>query len=268
MAKDPAFLFYSSDFLAGIQDLTMEERGQYITLLCLQHQKGHLSEKMIGLSVGNAAADVLAKFRQDAAGLWYNIRLDEEIEKRKFFSAKQSERAKEGWKTRKQKEDTSPGNAPAMPVVNENVDVNVIKNISKELCKIFGKEYLEPKERMPALANWFKTIEHQAEIIASALSEEEAIKQIRGYLKYCKEKDRKVIGTDYKVSETILSSNWLELLGENKTRAPNKYENAEYNKTLWTVEAWEQFYQHKLLSDPEFRKHFGYGELFVSKAVG
>lgn len=52
------------------------------------------------------------------------------------------------------------------------------------------------------------------------------------------------------------------------TRAPSKYENAEYNKTLWTVEAWEQFYQHKLLSDPDFRKHFGYGELFVSKAMG
>lgn len=51
-------------------------------------------------------------------------------------------------------------------------------------------------------------------------------------------------------------------------RAPSKYENAEYNKTLWTVEAWEQFYQHKLLSDQDFRKHFGYGELFVSKAVG
>lgn len=51
-------------------------------------------------------------------------------------------------------------------------------------------------------------------------------------------------------------------------RAPNKYENAEYNKTLWTLEAWEEFYNHKLLADPEFRKHFGYGELFVSKSVG
>jgi len=51
MAKDPAFLFYSSDFLSGITDLTMEERGQYITLLCLQHQKGSLSEKTIRLSV-------------------------------------------------------------------------------------------------------------------------------------------------------------------------------------------------------------------------
>src|SRR5690554_351231 len=76
MAKDPAFLLYTKDFLSGVSDLTMEERGQYITLLCLQQQKGHLSEKTIRLSVGNAAADVMAKFRQDSAGLWYNERLE------------------------------------------------------------------------------------------------------------------------------------------------------------------------------------------------
>ena len=43
MERDPAFLFYSSDFLSGIADLNMEERGQYITLLCVQHQKGRLN---------------------------------------------------------------------------------------------------------------------------------------------------------------------------------------------------------------------------------
>ena len=31
--KDPAFLFYSSDFITGCMGLTMEERGQYITLI-------------------------------------------------------------------------------------------------------------------------------------------------------------------------------------------------------------------------------------------
>lgn len=86
MAKDPAFLFYSSDFLAGVTDLTMEERGQYITLLCLQHQKGHLSEKTTRLAVGSVSVDVLQKFKTDAAGLLYNERLEEEINKRLIFS--------------------------------------------------------------------------------------------------------------------------------------------------------------------------------------
>jgi uncharacterized protein YdaU (DUF1376 family) len=101
MAKDQAFLFYSSDFLAGTQDLTMEERGQYITLLCLQHQKGHLTEKMIRLCCGNATADVMAKFRHDENGLFFNERLEEEIGKRKNHSDKQRVRAIEGWKKRK-----------------------------------------------------------------------------------------------------------------------------------------------------------------------
>lgn len=131
MAKDPAFLFYSSDFLSGVQDLTMEERGQYITLLSLQHQKGHLSEKIIKLSVGNAAADVMAKFRQDSAGLWYNERLDIEKQKRQEHSRKQAERAKEGWKKRKS---NATADATALPLedVNENINEDEIINEYKE----------------------------------------------------------------------------------------------------------------------------------------
>lgn len=52
------------------------------------------------------------------------------------------------------------------------------------------------------------------------------------------------------------------------TRAPNKYENAEYYKSLWTKEAWEEEYRIKLLKDNDFRKHFGYDELRISKTMG
>lgn len=85
MAKDPAFLFYSSDFLNGISDLTMEERGQYITMLCLQHQKGALSEKTIRLSVGSVSVDVLSKFQKNEIGEFFNTRLNSEIDKRTNF---------------------------------------------------------------------------------------------------------------------------------------------------------------------------------------
>lgn len=86
MSKDPAFLFYSSDFLTGCMDLTMEERGQYITLICLQHQKGHLTEKTICLSLGSVSVDVLKKFKKDENGLLYNERVEEEIEKRREYA--------------------------------------------------------------------------------------------------------------------------------------------------------------------------------------
>jgi uncharacterized protein YdaU (DUF1376 family) len=90
MNKDPAFLFYTADFLVGVADLTMQERGQYITLMCLQHQHGHLSDKTICLSLGLTSVieiqDVMAKFTKDESGFYYNERLDKEIEKRETYT--------------------------------------------------------------------------------------------------------------------------------------------------------------------------------------
>lgn len=56
MDKDPAFLFYSKDWLTGTADMMPDEKGVYIDLLCYQHQKGGLPTdttrlaKMIGIS--------------------------------------------------------------------------------------------------------------------------------------------------------------------------------------------------------------------------
>lgn len=134
--KDPAFLFYSSDFLTGVQDLTMEERGQYISLLCLHHQKGRLNDKMIKLCVGVISEDVLKKFQKDESGLYFNTRLELESEKRKIHSAKQKERAVKGWEKRKEYDAAASAtasatanataNATALPLENENENENRI----------------------------------------------------------------------------------------------------------------------------------------------
>jgi len=84
--KDPAFLFYSSDFLTGTMLMTMEQKGKYITLLCLQHQKGHLTEKdMLNICLAYDE-DIWNKFQKDKEGLFYNARLRSEIERRKAYS--------------------------------------------------------------------------------------------------------------------------------------------------------------------------------------
>ncbi len=124
MSKDPAFLFYSSDFLNGVSDLTMEERGQYITLLCLQHQKGSLSEKTIRLSVGSVSVDVMKKFVKDDDGNYYQERLKEEIQKRANFT---ESRRNNGFKGGRPKANEKPNGYPKhnlMEDVNENEDVN------------------------------------------------------------------------------------------------------------------------------------------------
>ena len=81
MAKDPAFLFYSSDFLTGTILMSDEQVGKYIRLLCIQHQKGHLKEsELIKMSCNDS--DIMSKFVKDSEGLYYNIRLDYEANKR------------------------------------------------------------------------------------------------------------------------------------------------------------------------------------------
>jgi uncharacterized protein YdaU (DUF1376 family) len=151
MSKDPAFLFYSSDFLSGVSDLTLEERGQYITLLCLHHQKGRLTEKMIRLSVGNATADVMAKFRQDENGMFFNERLEAEIEKRKIHAEKQRVRAIDGWKKRKHGNATAYATAMPLENENENENENINENISVTVTSEKNKNQFPDMETIQAM---------------------------------------------------------------------------------------------------------------------
>ena len=84
--KDPAFLFYSSDFLSETILMTNEQIGQYIKLLCLQHQKGHLKEKDMLNICNSYDEDIFSKFKKDDDGTFFNERLENEINRRKAYS--------------------------------------------------------------------------------------------------------------------------------------------------------------------------------------
>jgi hypothetical protein len=131
MAKDPAFLFYSSDFLNGVADLTMEERGQFITLLCLQHQKGTLTDKTIRLSLGSVSVDVLSKFSKDKDGNFYNERLSEEIEKRIQFTESRRNNGSKGGRPKNNTKPLGLAKHNLMEDVNENENEDIIINKSK-----------------------------------------------------------------------------------------------------------------------------------------
>ena len=139
MAKDPAFLFYSSDFLTGTILFSHEQKGMYITLLCLQHQKGHLSEKDV-LSICSAHdEDVLLKFKKDDDGLYYNERLEEEIKRRKNYTDSRKANAQHPKKQKVKK-----SKAYAKHMENENINENTIEILIKEgieNVKIHPKEY-------------------------------------------------------------------------------------------------------------------------------
>ena len=90
MSKDPAFLFYTGDFTTGTQFFTDEQVGKYIRLLMAQHQHGHLKENQIKMICKSYDEDIMQKFIKDENGLYFNERLDIEIEKRKAYSKSRS----------------------------------------------------------------------------------------------------------------------------------------------------------------------------------
>ena len=85
MTKDPAFLFYPGDWLGGTLGMTLEEKGAYLELLICQFNSGHMTSHMVGRMVGQVFGQIQDKFKKDENGLWYNKRLDIEIEKRNSF---------------------------------------------------------------------------------------------------------------------------------------------------------------------------------------
>jgi len=146
MAKDPAFLFYSSDFLNGVSDLTMEERGQYITLLCIQHQKGELTEKTICLTLGSVSVDVLSKFTKLENGNLVNLRLIQETEKRNNYTESRRNNGSKGGRPKKiDKPEDKPYEKPyAKPTANhiEDEDESIfIPTLSRS--EIFSNQCLQ-----------------------------------------------------------------------------------------------------------------------------
>jgi uncharacterized protein YdaU (DUF1376 family) len=85
MSKDPAFLFYPNDFMGGTMGMSFEEKGAYIELLVLQFNRGHMTTDMVGRTVGQLWGQLKDKFTVDDQGLFYNERLDLEMNKRKTF---------------------------------------------------------------------------------------------------------------------------------------------------------------------------------------
>ena len=85
MAKDPAVLFYTSDFLSGTFTLSNEQVGKYIRLLCLQHQKGRLTEKdMLSICLAYDV-DIWDKFVIEE-GFFYNIKMRDESQRRAKYT--------------------------------------------------------------------------------------------------------------------------------------------------------------------------------------
>ena len=136
--KDPAFLFYSNDFLSGTMLMTDEETGQYIKLLCLQHQKGHLKEKDMLNICKSYNEEIFSKFKKDKDENYYNERLEYEVNKRKAYS--ESRRNNRRKKETYEKDMKNICNSYEEHMENENVNENINININNSKRGSKGKK--------------------------------------------------------------------------------------------------------------------------------
>jgi hypothetical protein len=138
MAKDPAVLFYTGDFLSGAYLLDYEQRGKYITLLCLQHQKGRLTEKDMFNICGTYDEDIFSKFVKDENGLYYNERMEAEALKRLRYSESRSNNRKKKEKPDSPQDVSNTSKTYVPHMGNENENRNRIKNSN------IKKEFIPP----------------------------------------------------------------------------------------------------------------------------
>ena len=138
MAKDPAFLFYPNDYIGGTMGMTFEEKGAYMELLMMQFNRGHMTEHMIRQTVGQLWDTIQDKFSQDENGLYYNIRLEEEKNKRKAFTDSRRNNKKGHNQYTKKRGHTTKHMKGHMENENEdeNKDINIREKEFKE--KVFS----------------------------------------------------------------------------------------------------------------------------------
>ncbi len=142
--RDPAFPLYADDFLSGTADMSAEEVGAYIRLLCHQWSKGGLPNdeprlaRMAGLMGSPSLGYVVAKFRPCDDGCLRHPRLESIRAERDAFKARQAHSGAAGaerrWGTKRNNgnpngnpmatplakawpEDSSPSPSPVIPPI-------------------------------------------------------------------------------------------------------------------------------------------------------
>lgn len=146
MSKDPAVLFYTSDFISGTLTMNYEQKGKYIILLCLQHQQGRLSYEDMMTICGTYDEKIFSKFIKDDEGFYYNERMSVEVDKRKKYSESRSENRKSHNKHMNNICSSHEGH-----MENENENINVIKKENKnEMFNAFWKAYPKKKAKSDA----------------------------------------------------------------------------------------------------------------------
>jgi uncharacterized protein YdaU (DUF1376 family) len=116
--KPPAFQFYPDDFIGGTCDLSSEEVGAYIRLLCYQWSRGSIPDdpaKLARIAGASVTPDTLQKFPNGK-----NARLEFEREKQAEYRSEKSKAGKSGAEKRWHSHNTAIGLPLANTMANDS----------------------------------------------------------------------------------------------------------------------------------------------------
>ena len=111
--KNPAVMWYPTDFLHGTNWLTDKEFTQYTRIINFQHDQGkskHFTMRQLkDICKGKVPEQaVLDKLVQDSNGRYYNQRMEDEIMKRKDYSEHMTMKAHKRWSGEKKEPEEEP----------------------------------------------------------------------------------------------------------------------------------------------------------------
>jgi len=227
MSKDPAFLFYSSDFLTGTMFLTDEQIGKFIKLLCIQHQKGRLREKDMLKICKTYDEDVFEMFKQDEENLFYNDRLEVEVNKRKAYSES---------RRNNRKKKTAPLKNTSLTYVKHMENENENENRKEDTNIVYPFETIEFKD------SWCIWKQYKIDIkkpYKSKLSEQGALKRLS---KMATSSDDAIDIIEFSIAQT-----YQGLYKENKTTNNGRKNNT--NSTAKYSADFKEFINEKIRSD-------------------
>jgi len=76
--------------------MTNEQVGRYIKMICIQHLNGHFSTEQLN-ELSGGSEEIKKKYIKDDDGMWYNERLQHEIDKKAAWSKSQTEKINKRW---------------------------------------------------------------------------------------------------------------------------------------------------------------------------
>lgn len=251
MAKDPILPLYYNDLRGTTATWSDEELGAYVRLLIEQWDKGFLPndyQRLTRLATSLPTTWPLIKDKfPEVDGVLKNPVMEAIRLKRLKFKEKQSDNI------RKRYQNSTKSITKKLPLESEN-EIEGIKELHAKIdswptFEDFWNKYAKKIDR-PKCESRFKKI--------SQADREKIMRHLIAYIPATTDlqfrKDPATYLNNRSWENDVIQANGSSV------KQVNEFEDAEYNKSLWTKEAWEKQYARNL-TDNKFRKHFGYEEL-------